>query len=505
VSGFSEHYEHMAKERVGSVLKGKWTLDELLGVGGMAAVYAATHRNKNRVAIKMLHPELSLNPEMKARFLREGYVANSVGHEGAVTVQDDDTADDGSAFLVMDLVDGQTLHDRRADRGGSLPAGEVIGIVDQLLDVLVAAHAKGVLHRDIKPENLLVTRDGKVKVLDFGIARLREMAGNTAHTRTGVMLGTPAYMAPEQAASLWEEVDERSDLWSVAATMFTLLVGHEVHVAETLTQMLAMAVTQPARRLAQVLPQAHPALAEFVDKALAFDKNQRFQSAREMQEALRRASELVVDEPHATSHSLAQLERAATVPSPSETLGGGSATTTRPDQPGSAQAGKERRRWSAGLRAAAAIAVASLVIGLGVGFVVMRNRASHEQHEVLAPPPPEAPSGPVVDDFGERDDTGNDAPAPWRRRPPPKPKASASATPSAAPSVTHAPSASAAPDPSSAPATSTAPPSPAPGTTTTASTKPPAPKTPPPPPKAPPPAPKATPPAPKAPPPAPTK
>src|SRR5690606_38350760 len=122
----------LSQARVGSVLKDKWTLDELLGVGGMAAVYAATHRNKNRVAIKMLHPELSLNPEMKRRFLREGYVANSVEHPGAVAVQDDDVADDGSVFLVMELVDGRDLDEHRKSRGGKLPQEEALRIIDQL-------------------------------------------------------------------------------------------------------------------------------------------------------------------------------------------------------------------------------------------------------------------------------------------------------------------------------------------------------------------------------------
>jgi serine/threonine protein kinase len=109
-----------ARARVGTVLREKWRLDALLGFGGMAAVYSATHRNGSRVAVKILHPELSINAQVKTRFLREGYVANSVGHDGAVRVTDDDTADDGSAFLVMDLLDGETLEDRRMRFGGRL-------------------------------------------------------------------------------------------------------------------------------------------------------------------------------------------------------------------------------------------------------------------------------------------------------------------------------------------------------------------------------------------------
>ena len=156
-----------AAARVGSVIKDKWTLDRLIGVGGMAAVYAATHRNKKRAAIKMLHAELSLDSVMKERFLREGYAANSVGQRGAVEVDDDDVTEDGCAFIVMELLDGETLDTRWERKDQRLPPQEVLSLMDQLLETLAAAHAKGIVHRDIKPENLFLTRDGVVKVLDF--------------------------------------------------------------------------------------------------------------------------------------------------------------------------------------------------------------------------------------------------------------------------------------------------------------------------------------------------
>ncbi|HEX4477595.1 MAG TPA: serine/threonine-protein kinase, partial [Polyangiaceae bacterium] len=171
-----------ARECVGQVLLEKWRLEVLLGVGGMAAVYAATHRNGSRVAIKILHAELSISPDVRARFLREGYAANSVGHDGVVRVSDDDVAEDGAAFLVMELLDGETLEERRQRHGGRLSEDEVLSVADQVLDVLVAAHAKGIVHRDLKPENIFLTRDGRVKVLDFGIARLRELSSTASKT-----------------------------------------------------------------------------------------------------------------------------------------------------------------------------------------------------------------------------------------------------------------------------------------------------------------------------------
>src|SRR5215469_3005742 len=131
-----------ARSRIGMVLQDKWRLDSVLGVGGMAAVYAATHRNGKRVAVKMLHAELGHDDELKKRFLQEGYAANTIQHDGAVSVLDDDTAPDGSAFIVMELLEGETIDQRWERCGRRLPLAEVLGIVDQLLDVLAAAHAK---------------------------------------------------------------------------------------------------------------------------------------------------------------------------------------------------------------------------------------------------------------------------------------------------------------------------------------------------------------------------
>src|SRR6202142_1700016 len=153
-----------AQARVGSVLRGKYVIDAVLGIGGMAVVYAATHRNTKRFAIKVLHPELSANADLRARFMREGYAANSVGHPGTVTVLDDDVAEDGAAFIVMELLDGTGVDFLCEANGNQLPLRVAVTIVDQLLDVLSAAHQKGIVHRDIKPANLFATRDGTVKV-----------------------------------------------------------------------------------------------------------------------------------------------------------------------------------------------------------------------------------------------------------------------------------------------------------------------------------------------------
>ncbi len=274
-----------AQRRVGTTLCKKYRIDGVIGVGGMAAVYKGQHRNGHRVAVKMLHPQLSLSQSVCARFLKEAYVANAVDHPGAVRVIDDDIAEDGAAFLVMELLEGETLATRHERSGNRLPPREVAEIAYRLLDVLATAHGKQIIHRDIKPENLFITGDGQVKVLDFGIARMSEGAGASA-TRTGSMMGTPAFMPPEQAMGLTRDIDARTDIWAVGATMFTVLSGAYVHETETVEQMIIFAATRPARSLATVAPQVPAPIIAVVDRALGFDRTARHPDARAMQTAL---------------------------------------------------------------------------------------------------------------------------------------------------------------------------------------------------------------------------
>jgi serine/threonine-protein kinase len=276
-----------AMRRVGTILNGKWRLDALLGLGGTAAVFAATHRNGNRVAIKLLHAHFSLDDAIRTRLQQEGYVANLIDHPGAVRILDDDRAEDGAVFLVMELLAGEGLDARLKRKGWRLPRAEALGITFSLLDVMAAAHARGVIHRDIKPDNIFVTREGSIKVLDFGIARLLDSPGNLHHTRNGALFGTLGFMAPEQALGRTHEVDARTDLWAVGATLFTLLTGRLVHEAPTPNEQLVNAATRVAPPLASVLPDADPALCALVDRALAFHQVDRFQNALEMQEAVR--------------------------------------------------------------------------------------------------------------------------------------------------------------------------------------------------------------------------
>ncbi|MCU0685007.1 MAG: serine/threonine protein kinase [Polyangiaceae bacterium] len=258
----------------------------------MASVYAASDAKGNHVAIKMLHPVRSALPGLKEKFLREGYAANAVGHPGVVRALDEGVADDGSAFLVMELVDGETLEAHWIRRGRRLQAGEVLYIVDRVLDILEAAHGVGVLHRDVKPENVMLTRDGVVKLLDFGIANLPEppRSRRDRTSLTGLTMGTPAFMAPEQVRASSGEIDGRADLWALGATMFLLLSGKHVHVASSLQEQVTAAATRDAPSLRESMPFAAPSLIDLVDRALAFRLEERWQSTSAMRTALRKAA-----------------------------------------------------------------------------------------------------------------------------------------------------------------------------------------------------------------------
>ena len=283
-----------AKERVGRVLRDKWRLDDLVGVGGMGAVYAATHRAGKRVAVKMMHRELLPQEAVRGRFLREAYLANKVRHPGAVPVLDDDIDEDGCLFLVMDLLEGETVHQYWVRHGRRLDLDVVFWIADHLLDVLASAHAHQIVHRDIKPENIFLTKNGGLKILDFGFAQLAAGASRISQawafrrlTMQGLIVGTPAFMSPEHAAGE-RDIDGRADIWSVGATMFPLLSGRHVHEAAHPMDQLKAAIHNQPRSLGDLRRDLPRDVIALVDRALVFERVRRWSSASEMRQALRK-------------------------------------------------------------------------------------------------------------------------------------------------------------------------------------------------------------------------
>ena len=316
-------YEDGAAARVGLTLSGKWKLERLLGVGGMAAVYAATHRNGTRAAIKVFRPGLVDDVDARERFLREGYLANKVGHPGVVRVFDDHLGDDGSAYLVMELVDGRSLQHRFEERGPE-PPREVLRVVDAVLAILEVAHREKVVHRDLKPENVLVDATGTIRVLDFGIARALDANAMTA-TAAGTAMGTPAYMPPEQALGKRDLVDARADLFAVGAMTFFLLTGELVQEGETAQELVVKAAFVPARSLVTVWPDAPPPLVRLLERACAFERDDRFPDATAMRAEVERVASLVGDAPAFRRLALDRTEpgRVASSVTPSPTLSSG--------------------------------------------------------------------------------------------------------------------------------------------------------------------------------------
>jgi len=269
----------------------RFTIVEKLGEGAMGVVYRARDTLLRRdVALKLIRHELAGEPRNRSRFLRECRAAATINHPGVATIYEAGETDDGDLFLASELVAGKTLKERLS--GGALPADEILDIGIQLAEALDAAHAKGAIHRDIKPSNLMLTPEGRLKVLDFGLARLvstddsdAEDVSRTGDTLEGTVVGTPAYMSPEQATGM--KVDARTDIFSAGCVLYELATGrspfHASSVSETLRRVLCV---EPASLKSSVdgLP---PGLEEVLRAAMAKDRDNRTPTASVMAAGLR--------------------------------------------------------------------------------------------------------------------------------------------------------------------------------------------------------------------------
>lgn len=283
--------DKQARARVGQLIASKYRLERLLGAGGMGAVYAATHEfTKRKVAVKLMHEGFAASSSFAERFIREAQAPSAIGHPGIVEVLDGGFDEGGALYLVLEMLQGETLGDIEPP----LDVPELVDAVVQLLEALGAAHKAGFVHRDIKPDNVFVTRDSagrrKVKLLDFGVAGLRESAENNQLTQTGTILGTPTFMSPEQAKG--ERVDQRSDLWAVGAILYEALAGRAPYEAETYNAVIVSIVTREHVPLERVRPDLPRALLEVIERGLRKDTSVRWQSAEQMAKALRAIPDL---------------------------------------------------------------------------------------------------------------------------------------------------------------------------------------------------------------------
>jgi eukaryotic-like serine/threonine-protein kinase len=330
-------------------LAGRYRVLRPLGHGGMAVVELARDEELGRtVAIKLLADNLARDAAFRERFLREARIAARVAHPNVVRVYDVGE-DDGRPYIVMEYVDGETLEEL-LQRDGRLEAARAVELATQLCAGLAAAHDAGLVHRDVKPQNLLVRRDGVLKIADFGVARLEAA---TRLTRTGTVLGTAAYLAPEQA--LGRDVTTAADVYAAGAVLYELLTGRpprEVATAADLSRALELPVV-PLRELA---PEAPRALEELVMRCLAHYPEHRPESAAAL------AAELT-----------AAVPDARTLPLPARHL-------TRPT------AVQERRRTSRRSRAVVAVVIASAVVGAVVALVAAQHGGSAPSPRPALPP-----------------------------------------------------------------------------------------------------------------------
>ena len=451
----------------GFVLDGKWRIDCLLGTGGMGAVYRATHlRNNVTLAAKVLHPGIANDPVARERFLLEGYAANSVGGGGTVQVLDDGKSPDGYVYLIMELLQGETVDGLAERRGGKLPIDETLRIAEQLLTTVAAAHAQGILHRDLKPENLFLTRSGQLKVLDFGLASIKQHTNQARLTVTGEPMGTPAFMPPEQALANWDQVDARSDVYSIAASVWTLLTDTLVHEGTTVPQLLVNVSTKQAAPIRSASPELPQPIADVFDRALRFDRRGRWGDAGEMLRALRDAMSRcgmqgsLPFEPTVVANAASVLAAAQTaagavdigraeVPSSEDRAARArGADPTRTVAPVSSGGRPDRTRRPKGMVAVIAFAVVAVGGVAGAALYVAKSRAPAETPTAIRASGTGSTTISVVRVTpAAESDTVAASTAPVSAAPPQQPAPSALASASTRPPSTSAPVASPVPRP----------------------------------------------------------
>ncbi len=275
--------------KLGTTL-GSYEIVELLGKGAMGRVYKARHVRLGReVALKVLNPEFVARADVVQRFFREARVVNDIDHENIVEVTDF-VEQPGVAYLVMELLDGESLRDLMDLRGRKYPqVKRIVAIMTQVCSALGAAHAKGVIHRDLKPDNVIVVkRDGAdfVKVLDFGVAKLRG-GGDLAETTTGMIIGTPHYMAPEQA--LGREIDRCTDVWAAGVVLYELLAGCMPFTGASFVELAVQIREKPPKDFPNKTPRGEripPWLAAVALKCLEKKPADRYRSMAALSEAL---------------------------------------------------------------------------------------------------------------------------------------------------------------------------------------------------------------------------
>ncbi|MBS2029717.1 MAG: protein kinase [Deltaproteobacteria bacterium] len=319
----------------GSMLAGKYRILDMLGQGGMGAVYLAENVDIGRkVAIKILRPELAEDPSALARFKQEARAATAIGEPGIVEVLDLGMLPDGGAYIVMERLEGETLRERLS-RAGTVTPAEAVTLVASVLDTLVAAHDRGVIHRDLKPDNIWLTARPPplTKILDFGISKFRGTE-DMALTRTGVVMGTPLYMSPEQARGS-KDVGPSTDIYSIGAILYEALSGQPPFPGESYNEVLAKLLTEQQRPLSALRTDVPPALGDLIEQMLSKTPPGRPPDAKTAARALRGALGSGAMEPLPLNQvvTVSMAQTAMSIAPPVTGMPTSPPSSTRPDQP----------------------------------------------------------------------------------------------------------------------------------------------------------------------------
>lgn len=298
---------------IGKTLSGRYRLQSKLGSGGMSTVYLAHDENLDRpVAVKIMHAEISDQPEQLVRFRREARTVARISHPNVVSVIDAGE-DDGHPYIVFEYVEGETLK-ARIDRMGSLPADEAAAFAIEIGRGLAAAHANQLVHRDVKPQNVLIDQDGRAKVTDFGIVRSLQESESDSLTKAGRVLGTTDYVSPEQA--LGHDVDPRSDIYSLGVVLYEMLAGSLPFEAETVVGVAMKHVNEKPPDIRALHPGLSAMLAQTVDRALTKDPQRRYNDIQEMLIDLEQSLAVEMATEGQGSASTTVMERLRTQPKP---------------------------------------------------------------------------------------------------------------------------------------------------------------------------------------------
>ena len=317
---------------------GSYRIVKCLGKGGMGAVYFGEHpKIESKVAIKVLLPRFVSAQDIVRRFFDEARAVNRIGHPGIVRIHDCNKQEDVGVYLVMELLEGESLAERFG-RVGRLGWEEVARLVQQCASALHASHKTGIIHRDLKPANIFVVPDPdmpggeRIKILDFGIAKLLEdndpMDGSG--TRTGMVIGSPMYMSPEQCIDS-KSVDRRTDIYSLGAIAYRLMAGEFPYEADTLGRLILKQQKEKPAPLRSLGVEVPAGVAEVIHKALETEREDRYADMAEFQGALREAAEAAEDEPAGQTRCTQERDAPAEPEQEPEPEGEGGAEVTGPD------------------------------------------------------------------------------------------------------------------------------------------------------------------------------